>query len=315
MASSAAPTAFPTDSIKPQTQSGTGLDSKLAPKPIYTLLEHFHSEDGKPSVHEYTGCGKLKSKTVLITGGDSGIGRAVALMMAREGAKISIVFLEQEMSDAKEVEHQIQKESQESNNGSSCLLIPLDLMSRDNCFKAVQSHVDKYGRVDVLVNNAGRQDLCDNFDQIDLDQVERTFRLNIFGMFAITKAALPHMRRGGSIINSTSVAAYKGSPTLVDYASTKGAIVAFTKSLGLQLAPRGIRVNAVAPGIIYTALQAATGGQKPETVDSIGVESAPLGRPGQPSEVGPAYVFLASHESSYTTGAVIHVTGGVEVYG
>jgi len=209
MASSAAPTAFPTDSIKPQTQSGTGLDSKLAPKPIYTLLEHFHSEDGKPSFHEYTGCGKLKSKTVLITGGDSGIGRAVALMMAREGAKISIVFLEQEMSDAKEVEHQIEKESQESNNGSSCLLIPLDLMSRDNCFKAVQSHVDKYGRVDVLVNNAGRQDLCDNFDQIVLDQVERTFRLNIFGMFAITKAVLPHMRRGGSIINSTSVAAYK----------------------------------------------------------------------------------------------------------
>ncbi|OAV92463.1 hypothetical protein PTTG_06401 [Puccinia triticina 1-1 BBBD Race 1] len=315
MPSSATPTAFPTDSIQPQTQSGTGLDSKLEPKPIYTMLEHFHSENGNPSFHEYTGCGKLKNRKVLITGGDSGIGRAVALMMAREGAKISIVFLEQEMSDAKEVKAQIEKESKEFNNGSGCTLIPLDLMSRDNCFKAVQRHVDEHGRIDVLINNSGRQDLCDNFEKINLDQVENTFRLNIFGMFAITKAALPHMRRGGSIINSTSVAAYKGSPNLVDYASTKGAIVTFTKSLGLQLAPRGIRVNAVAPGIIYTALQAATGGQAPETVDSIGVEAAPLGRPGQPSEVGPAYVFLASHESTYTTGAVIHVTGGTEVYG
>ncbi|KNF06283.1 hypothetical protein PSTG_00789 [Puccinia striiformis f. sp. tritici PST-78] len=215
--STSTPTAFPTESIKPQTQSGTGLDSELDPQPIYTLLEHFHSGDGTPSLHEYTGSGKLKNKKVLITGGDS-------------------------------------------------------------------------------------------------DQVERTFQLNVFGMFAITKAALPHMSRGGSIINSTSIAAYQGSPTLVDYASTKGAIVSFSKSLALQLAPRGIRVNAVAPGIIYTALQAATGGQEPETVEKIGVDSAPLGRPGQPSEVAPAYVFLASNESSYTTGAVIHVTGGVEVY-
>lgn len=308
-------TGFPTDAIKAQTQAGTGLDSKLSPKPIYTLLEHFNSSDKKPSLHEYTGCGKLKNKRVLITGGDSGIGRAVALMMAREGAEVSIVFLEQEMSDAKEVQQQIERESKQFENGSSCQLLPIDLMERENCFKAVKKHVDRYGRVDILVNNSGRQDLCEKFDDIDLDQVERTFRLNIFGMFAVTKAALPHMPRGGCIINSTSVAAYKGSPTLVDYASTKGAIVAFTKSLALQLAPRGIRVNAVAPGIIYTALQAATGGQAPETVEKIGVDAAPLGRPGQPSEVGPAYIFLASHESSYTTGGVIHVTGGVEVYG
>ncbi|KAH9449942.1 hypothetical protein Pst134EA_026654 [Puccinia striiformis f. sp. tritici] len=291
--STSTPTAFPTESIKPQTQSGTGLDSELDPQPIYTLLEHFHSGDGTPSLHEYTGSGKLKNKKVLITGGDSGIGRAIALIMAREGAQVSIVFLEQEISDANQVKLQIDRESQEFGNQSQCLLVPLDLMSRDNCFKAVQKH---------------------KFDDIDLDQVERTFQLNVFGMFAITKAALPHMSRGGSIINSTSIAAYQGSPTLVDYASTKGAIVSFSKSLALQLAPRGIRVNAVAPGIIYTALQAATGGQEPETVEKIGVDSAPLGRPGQPSEVAPAYVFLASNESSYTTGAVIHVTGGVEVY-
>ncbi|KAI7939307.1 hypothetical protein MJO29_014043 [Puccinia striiformis f. sp. tritici] len=312
--STSTPTAFPTESIKPQTQSGTGLDSELDPQPIYTLLEHFHSGDGTPSLHEYTGSGKLKNKKVLITGGDSGIGRAIALIMAREGAQVSIVFLEQEISDANQVKLQIDRESQEIGNQSQCLLVPLDLMSRDNCFKAVQKHVDQYGRVDVLINNSGRQDLCKKFDDIDLDQVERTFQLNVFGMFAITKAALPHMSRGGSIINSTSIAAYQGSPTLVDYASTKGAIVSFSKSLALQLAPRGIRVNAVAPGIIYTALQAATGGQEPETVEKIGVDSAPLGRPGQPSEVAPAYVFLASNESSYTTGAVIHVTGGVEVY-
>jgi len=315
MANSSTKNGFPTESIKPQTQSGTGLDSELDPKPIYTQLEHFHSENGHPSFHEYTGCGKLKNKKALITGGDSGIGRAVALMMAREGAEVSIVFLEQEMKDAKEVKEQIERESKEFQNSSSCQLIPLDLMNRDNCFKAVKKHVERYGRIDILVNNAGRQDLCEKFDDINLDQVEDTFRLNVFGMFSITKAALPHIHRGGSIINSTSVIAYQGNPTLIDYAATKGAIVAFTKSLGLQLAPRGIRVNAVAPGIIYTALQAATGNQAPETVGKLGVGKAPLGRAGQPSEVGPAYVFLASHESTYTTGAVIHVTGGIEVYG
>ncbi|KAH9444341.1 hypothetical protein Pst134EA_032247 [Puccinia striiformis f. sp. tritici] len=257
--STSTPTAFPTESIKPQTQSGTGLDSELDPQPIYTLLEHFHSGDGRPSLHEYTGSGKLKNKKVLITGGDSGIGRAIALIMAREGAQVSIVFLEQEISDANQVKLQIDRESQEIGNQSQCLLVPLDLMSRDNCFKAVQKHVDQYGRVDVLINNSGRQDLCKKFDDIDLDQVERTFQLNVFGMFAITKAALPHMSRGGSIINSTSIAAYQGSPTLVDYASTKGAIVSFSKSLALQLAPRGIRVNAVAPGIIYKAFAGCNG--------------------------------------------------------
>ncbi|KAI9626231.1 hypothetical protein KEM48_010481 [Puccinia striiformis f. sp. tritici PST-130] len=243
--STSTPTAFPTESIKPQTQSGTGLDSELDPQPIYTLLEHFHSGDGTPSLHEYTGSGKLKNKKVLITGGDSGIGRAIALIMAREGAQVSIVFLEQEISDANQVKLQIDRESQE-------------LVIRASVY------------------------LCKKFDDIDLDQVERTFQLNVFGMFAITKAALPHMSRGGSIINSTSIAAYQGSPTLVDYASTKGAIVSFSKSLALQLAPRGIRVNAVAPGIIYTALQAATGGQEPETVEKIGVDSAPLGDPVNP---------------------------------
>ncbi|KAI9616389.1 hypothetical protein H4Q26_010780 [Puccinia striiformis f. sp. tritici PST-130] len=302
--STSTPTAFPTESIKPQTQSGTGLDSELDPQPIYTLLEHFHSGDGRPSLHEYTGSGKLKNKKVLITGGDSGIGRAIALIMAREGAQVSIVFLEQEISDANQVKLQIDRESQEIGNQSQCLLVPLDLMSRDNCFKAVQKHVDQYGRVDVLINNSGRQDLPSRED----------FPVECFWNVRDHQGGSASHESRGSIINSTSIAAYQGSPTLVDYASTKGAIVSFSKSLALQLAPRGIRVNAVAPGIIYTALQAATGGQEPETVEKIGVDSAPLGRPGQPSEVAPAYVFLASNESSYTTGAVIHVTGGVEVY-
>lgn len=303
-------TAFPTEAIKAQKQSGTGLDSKLEPPPNYTQLEHFDTHTNEPSLHEYKGSGKLLNKKVLITGADSGIGRSAAILMAREGAEVSIVYLPQEDPDAQEVKAQIEKESGKKD---ACLLIPLDLMKRENCFTAVEEHVKKFGRIDVLINNSGRQDLCEKLDDIDLDQVERTFRLNIFAMFAITKAALPHMRRGGSIINSTSVAAYNGNPTLVDYSATKAAIATFTKSLGLQLAPRGIRVNAVAPGIIYTALQAATGGQDPETVKAIGVDDAPLGRPGQPSELGPMYVFLASAESSYCTAAVFHVTGGVEV--
>ncbi|MBW0481950.1 hypothetical protein O181_021665 [Austropuccinia psidii MF-1] len=315
MADSSSKTAFPTKSIQAQTQTRPGLATKLTPQPIYTQLEHFHSETGKPNLNEYIGTGKLKNKKVLITGGDSGIGRSAALMMAREGADVSIVFLEEELPDAKEVEAQIESESKQLGNGSSCHLIAMDLMNRENCFSAVEKHLDRYGRIDVLVNNAARQDLCENFENIDLDQVEKTFRLNVFAMFSLTKAALPHMRRGGSIINTTSVAAYNGTPNLVDYASTKASIVTFTKSLALQLAPRGIRVNAVAPGIIYTVFQAATGGQAPETVEAIGTDEAPLGRPGHPSEVGPAYVFLASHESSYATGSVIHITGGVEMHG
>ncbi|POW05878.1 hypothetical protein PSTT_09421 [Puccinia striiformis] len=286
--STSTPTAFPTESIKPQTQSGTGLDSELDPNlstlssniSILEMGDHLYMNTPAQIIDSIShDTGKLKNKKVLITGGDSGIGRAIALIMAREGAQVSIVFLQQEISDAKQVKLQIDRESQEFGNQSQCLLVPLDLMSRDNCFKAVQKHVDRYGRVDVLINNSGRQDLCKKFDDIDLGtKSRRTFQLNVFGMFAITKAALPHMSRGGSIINSTSIAAYQGSPTLVDYASTKGAIVSFSKSLALQLAPRGIRVNAVAPGIIYTALQAATGGQEPETVEKIGVDSAPLGK-------------------------------------
>lgn len=307
-------TAFPVESIKAQTQGPDkcektgeqtpGLDSTMDAPAIWTQLEEF-KDDGTPYLRDYTPGDRLKNKAALITGGDSGIGRSVAMLYALEGCDSTIVHLPEEESDAQEVQKWVEKK------GRRCDLIAVDLREEKNCKKVVDEHMARFGRLDVLINNAARQSMCMNFEDIDLADVESTFRLNILAIFAITKFALPHMKRGGSIINSTSVAAYMTNPTLVDYSSTKAAIMAFTKSLGLQLAMRGIRVNGIAPGIIYTPLQPAS--NPSGNMDSLGKDEAPMGRPGMPVECGVWYVFLASAEGSYMTGQVIHPNGGIEV--
>jgi len=194
-------------------------------------------------------------------------------------------------------------------------LLQLDITKSENCKKAVEEHMKAFGKLSVLVNNAAMQEICQDLVDINLDVVEKTYRTNVLSMFAMTKYALAHMKRGSSIVNSASVAAYMGNPQLVDYSSTKGAIVTFTRSLAQQQAPKGIRVNAVAPGIIWTPLQPATKGNPAENMDSLGTQMPPLGRPGMPVEVAGAYVFLASPLGSYSTGEVIHVTGGIEMQG
>jgi len=219
------------------------------------------------------------------------------VLFAREGANVSIVYLPDEQQDAEDTKHMVEKE------GRQCVLIPGDLMDNETCKSAVQKHVDNFGKVDVLVNNASGQVQCDNFEEIDLDTVERTFRSNILQMFAITKYALKHMERGGSIINTTSTVAFRGTSHFVDYAATKGAINSFTQSLAKQLMPKGIRVNAVAPGPVHTPIQAAS--RPPEQMKDFGKNSQ-LGRPGQPSEIAPSYVFLASKDAELFYGQVLH---------
>ncbi|KAF2396681.1 NAD(P)-binding protein [Trichodelitschia bisporula] len=304
------PTAYPSTSIKPQSQTGgPGLDANLDPPAAWTQLEHW-SSDGKPYLKEYEGRGLLKDKAVLITGGDSGIGRAVALLMAREGADLSIVYLPEEEEDAKWTAERIEKEGRRVN------LMPGDVKDENQCKQFVEKHVEKFGRVDVLVNNAAMQEISEDITQIDLSVVEKTYRTNILSMFALTKYAVPHMKRGSVIVNSASVAGYMGNPQLVDYSSTKGAITTFTRSLAQQLAGKGIRVNAVAPGIIWTPLQSATKGNPPEAMEGLGTHGEePLNRPGMPVEVATAYVFLASPLGSYFTGETLHGAGGIEMQG
>ncbi|OJJ86959.1 oxidoreductase, short-chain dehydrogenase/reductase family [Aspergillus glaucus CBS 516.65] len=274
-----------------QSQPKPGLESHMAPPSESTKLE---SSEG---LIEYVGSGKLKDKKVLITGGDSGIGRSVAILMAREGADITIVHLPQEQQDAEDTKRIVEKEKR------SCLLFSGDLVKRETCYKAVEEHVKKFGRINVLVNNASKQYICKDFVDIDLDKVEDLFHTNIFQMFALTKYALPHMTRGDSIINCTSVVTFRGSSSMVDYASSKGAIVGFTRSLALQLVPKGIRVNAVAPGAIYTPIQVDT--RSDEQMSGWG-SKASLGRPGEPSEVATSFIFLASPDSSFYYGQVLH---------
>ncbi|KAK8160587.1 short chain dehydrogenase/ reductase-like protein [Phyllosticta citrichinensis] len=302
-------TAYPSEELKAQDQEGgPGLDSKLAPAANFTQLE-FWTDDGKPYLQEYEGRGLLKEKAALISGGDSGIGRAVALLMAKEGADITFVYLPEEEEDAQWTKSQIEKAGRRAN------LLALDLKEEANCQKAVESHVKAFGKLSVLVNNSAMQEICDDLRDIDLSVVEKTYRTNILSMFALTKYALPHMKRGSSIVNSTSVAAYMGNPQLVDYSSTKGAIATFTRALAQQQAKHGIRVNAVAPGIIWTPLQPATKGAPEEAMKGLGVGKEPLNRPGMPVEVATAYVFLASPYGSYFTGEVLHSNGGIEMQG
>jgi len=297
-------TAYPSTELEPQDQEGsTGLDSKMKPASNWTQLE-FWTDDGKPYLQEYEGRGLLKDKAALITGGDSGIGRSVAILMAREGADISFVYLPEEEEDAQSTKRAIEKA------GRKAHLMPLNLRENENCQKAVEGHMKAFGKLNVLVNNSAMQEICEDLRDINLDVVEKTYRTNVLSMFAMTKYSLPHMKRGSAIINSSSVAGYMGNPQLVDYSSTKGAIATFTRSLAQQQAKHGIRVNAIAPGIIWTPLQPATKGNPKEAMDSLGVGQTPLNRAGMPVEVATAYVFLASPYASYFTGEVIHGTGG-----
>jgi len=253
--------------------------------------------------HAYRGSGKLDGKVALVTGGDSGIGRAVAVHFAKEGADISVVYLN-EHDDARTTKEMVEKE------GCHCLLISGDVGDEAFCQKAVEQTVRELGRLNVLVNNAGEQHPQKNVEDISQDQLERTFRTNIFAMFFMTQAALKHLKKGAAIVNTASVTAYRGSPGLLDYSSTKGAIVAYTRSLATNLAKQGIRVNGVAPGPIWTPLIPST--FPPEKVKTFGADT-PMGRPGQPEEVATCFVFLASEDSSYITGQFLHPNGGEPV--
>jgi NAD(P)-dependent dehydrogenase (short-subunit alcohol dehydrogenase family) len=243
---------------------------------------------------------KLQNRVALITGGDSGIGRAVVLAFAKEGANVAISYLD-EYEDAEKTLRLVEE------NGAKGILIPGDVSEKQHCQYVVDQTVRVFGKLDILVNNAGQQYPQDNLENISEEQLRKTFETNIFSMFFITQAALPHLKKGSSIVNSSSVTAYRGSHHLIDYASTKGAIVAFTRSLSSNLAKKGIRVNGVAPGPIWTPLIPSSFSE--EKVDEFG-ENVPMGRPGEPKEVAACYVFLASEDSSYMTGQFLHPNGG-----
>ena len=278
----------------PQSQSHQpGIEAEMEPRP-------------ESAMAKWKGSGKLTGKVALVTGGDSGIGRAVAIGFAKEGADVAILYLD-EGQDAEETKRLIEAE------GRRAVAIAGDIGDAQVCDILVQRVVAELGRIDVLVNNAAEQHVCEDFAEIPTAQVEKTFRTNILGMMWVTRAALKHMAEGSAIINTTSITAYQGNPTLIDYASTKGAIVAFTRSLAKSLQKKGIRVNAVAPGPIWTPLIPAS--FSAERTAEHGAQ-APMGRPGQPDEVAPAYIFLASNlDSSYISGQVIHPNGGTVVNG
>ncbi|WP_413043639.1 SDR family oxidoreductase [Pseudomonas sp. YJ42] len=278
--------------LPPQEQPEPGKEGLMNPRP------EFRGEN-------YKAAGKLQGKVAIITGGDSGIGRSVAVLFAREGADVAILYLDQDQ-DANETRRVVES------HGRQCLTFAGDVADRDVCRKVVDETLSKFGKLDILVNNAAEQHPQKSFEDISQEQWEKTFRTNVFGMFQMTQAALPHLKEGASIINTSSVTAYKGNPMLIDYSSTKGAIVAFTRALSMSLAERGIRVNSVAPGPIWTPLIPST--FDADKVAEFGA-NVPLKRPGQPDEVAPAYVYLASSDASYVSGQVIHVNGGTVVNG
>lgn len=269
-----------------------GHESKLEPKPEW-----------QP---RYKGSERLKGKVAIITGADSGIGRAVAALYAREGADIAIVYLLED-DDAAETKRIVEAE------GRKAITIRGDIGEKDSSDEIVRKTLDAFGRIDILVNNAGEQHPDDDITDITEEQLRRTFQTNIFGMFFLTQAARPHLKPGAAIVNCTSVTMYQGSKDLLDYSSTKGAITAFTRSLSENLVGDGVRVNAVAPGPIWTPLNPC-GGAKAEKLEHFG-ESTPMGRPGQPNEVAPAFLFLACEDSSYMSGQVLHPNGGIIVNG
>lgn len=243
---------------------------------------------------------RLPGKATLVTGGDSGIGRAIALAFAKEGADVAISYLD-EHEDAEETKQLVEKE------GRNCLLIAGDIGDEAFCKQVISEVIEEFGKLDVLVNNAAEQHVQKSLRDITAEQLEKTFRTNVFSMFHLTKAALDHLKPGASIINTTSITAFRGEPSLIDYSSTKGAILAFTRALSGSLAKEGIRVNGVAPGPIWTPLIPASFPE--EEVEGFG-SNTPLGRPGQPEELAPGYVYLASDDSSYVTGQVLHINGG-----
>lgn len=269
-----------------------GHERRLEPKP-----------DWKP---RYPGSGRLSGKVALVTGGDSGIGRAVAVLFAREGADVAIAHLCED-DDAAATAEAVEAE------GGRSLILRGDLGDSGFAREAVERTIAEFGRLDVLVNNAGEQHPDDEITDISEEQLRRTFQTNIYSMFFLVQAALPHLREGAAIINTTSITGFEGAKQLLDYASTKGAITSFTRSLAANLVDKGIRVNAVAPGPIWTPLN-PFGGQKPEKIPDFG-KSTPMGRPGQPNEVAPAYLYLACQDASYVTGQVIHVNGGIPAAG
>ena len=275
---------FPGDQQQPR----PGLTSKMTPPPD-------HGE------HSYVGKGLLVGKVALITGGDSGIGRAVAIAYAREGADVAISYLEVEESDAQDTKAWVEKA------GRRCLLLPGDLREEAHCRAIVAKTVETLGGLDVLVNNAAAQTINEGLDDVTAEDIEGAFRTNVFAMIYLAQAAVPHMRPGGAIVNTTSQQAKVATKSMLIYASTKGAIASLTIALSNLLAPQGIRVNCVAPGPIWTPIQPIA--KSPEELETLGSETV-LGRAGQPAELAPAYVLLASREGSYMTGALVPVTGG-----
>ena len=283
-----------TDVVEPMIHEDAlpGHESRLEPKPDWTP--------------RYPGSGRLDGKVALITGADSGIGRAVAALFAREGADIAILYL-CEHDDAAKTRTIVEAE------GRRALCIAGDLGDKAFCEDAVRQVVDRFGRLDILINNAGEQHPDKDIRDITEEQLKRTFQTNIYSMFFLTQAARPHLKRGAAIVNCTSVTMYQGSENLLDYSSTKGAITAFTRSLSANLVKDGIRVNAVAPGPIWTPLN-PSGGSPPEDIPEFGKDT-PMGRPGQPNEVAPAFLFLACEDASYMAGQVLHPNGGTIVNG
>ncbi|HLU06722.1 MAG TPA: SDR family oxidoreductase [Woeseiaceae bacterium] len=279
----------PQPPFPPQDLTEPGLESRMDPQPRY-------------EADKYRPAGKLEGKAALVTGGDSGIGRAVAVMFAREGADVALVFLPEEESDAGRTRDEIETE------GRQALLLPGDVTDPEFCRSAIDEVVKRFGKIDVLVNNAAYQKHRDALDDISLEQWEHTFKTNIFGYFYMAKFALPHMKAGSSIINTGSVTGLEGNKTLLDYSSTKGAIHAFTKSLAQNLVDKGIRVNCVAPGPVWTPLNPAERGD--DEIKDFGKDT-PMGRPAQPEEIAPAYVFFACNaDSGYISGHVLPQLGG-----
>lgn len=272
-----------------------GSERRMDPQPVFIR-------------EDYRASGKLQDKVAVISGADSGIGRAVAVHFAREGARVAMLYLseQKEGQDARKTEEEIRKA------GGEVLSFAGDLGDTGFCTQVIDAVIGEWGRIDVLVNNAAEQHPQEKLEDISDEQWQRTFRTNVFGMFLLTRAALPHIPEGGCIINTASITAYRGSPQLIDYSSTKGAIVGFTRSLAMNLSSRGIRVNGVAPGPIWTPLIPST--FTAEQVAEFGA-SAPMERPGQPAELAPAYVYLACQDSSYVSGQMIHVNGGTVING